>query len=383
MTATPHEHEQRLLEHPLKLAPRLVERLWGGDFLREFHGFTPGTSAGAAAGSEGQGAAHTAPSGPVGESWVMGEDNVVSSGPLKGRRLADLAKAHGAALLGTANVERYGTKLALLAKFLAAEQILSVQVHPGDAYALEHESHTGHLGKAEAWYVLDAEPDAYVLWGFARDVTPDEVREAVRSGEFEALLNRLPVSRGDVIVNPAGIVHAVGAGVTLFEIQQSSDLTYRLYDFDRRGADGRPRELHVDKALDVAYLGRSDPAAMSGRAPAANAPTNAWRRLVELPEFVLDAAELSGAHGARLLADTTSAESLELLVLTRGQATVCAAPRSAVNGPSGQRSQPREPWGCVELRRGDAVLLPAALGPYTVSGEGELLRCAVAKPSVG
>jgi len=350
------------LNYPLLLEARLVPRLWGGDALRDFHRLARVVEGSRKAGVAGP---DTATAEPIGESWVAGEDNVVTNGPLTGRSLRELATRYGAALLGTANTERYGDKLALLAKFLDAKQVLSVQVHPDDAYALEHERETGHLGKAEAWYVLTTEPGAYVLWGFARDVTAEEVRQAVRRGDLESLMNRLPVTAGDVIVNPAGLVHAVGPGVMLFEIQQSSDLTYRLYDFDRRGPDGRPRELHVEKALDVAYLGRSDESSMRGRVAAGPGERDSWRRLVELPEFVLDAADLGSGDAHGDLRDATSEASLELLVVTRGRATVCG------QGPD----------DCVDMERGDAVLLPAALGGYIVRGSGEVLRCAVTKRS--
>lgn len=361
---------ERFKSYPLKLAPRFVPRLWGGDSLPAFHRL-------AAASSPGSPGSVSAGPTPIGESWLLGDENVVSNGPLAGVKVAELAQRYGAELLGTANTDRYGHKLALLAKFLDAEQDLSLQVHPGDAYALANESATGHLGKAEAWYVLAAEPGAVVLWGFAREVTASEVRAAIGNGDLEALLNRLPVAAGDVIVNPAGTVHAVGAGVMLFEIQQSSDLTYRLYDYDRRDAAGRPRELHVDKALAVADLGRSDPSVMLGRTAAA-APNTAsgtdkhregsehsttrWRRLVALPEFVMDVARLDGQE----LTASTTARSLELVVHTSGELTLT----SGREGPD-EQSEP------VTMGRGDAVLLPANLGSYRLAGSGELIRCAI------
>lgn len=323
--------------------------MWGGEWLERLH---------VARGSKGAPLAKFGPEGePVGESWLAGADNVVENGHLAGRSLADLVQEFGAGLVGTVSFQRYGPRMPLLAKLLDAEQELSVQVHPDDSYALAHEAASGHLGKSEAWYVLNAKPGASVLCGFKHNVTPAEVRTAIADGSLLELLNRVPVEAGDVIVNAAGVVHAVGAGVQLFEIQQASDLTYRLYDHGRVGADGQPRELHLERALAVADLRgcenpQVDPVPLGG----------GWWRLVARPEFVLDRLTLGCEAGATGSAD---AASLELLTLTRGQAEL-------VPTSSG--------WQVIELRPGDTVLIPAALPTsYELRGEGELLRSAVVK----
>ncbi|HZJ08406.1 MAG TPA: hypothetical protein VFD39_01800, partial [Trueperaceae bacterium] len=256
------------------------------------------------------------------------------------------------------------------------------------AYALSRERASGHLGKAEAWYVLTSAPGATVSWGFRRDVTAAEVRAAVTDGSLPSLLNRLPVAAGDVIVNPAGLVHAVGAGVKLFEIQQSSDLTYRLFDYDRRDATGRPRELHVDKALDVAQLRRSAAADMFGRVASGPVVANRWRRLVQLPEFVMDAVELGEAGAPARLRDATTPASLELLVLSRGEVTVSAGEAVRTGEAVGAveavgAGEAASAGKAVTMRQGDAVLLPALAGAYVLEGAGEVLRCAVEKPLPG
>lgn len=323
--------------YPLRLDIRYSRRLWGGGRLPEFLGL-PAVAEGAE---------------PVGEGWLVYADNEVLSGRFAGRTLQQVADALGVRLVGTASAARYGDKVPLLAKFIDAADRLSVQVHPDDAYALTHEAATGHLGKSEAWYVLEAGEGAHVLWGFARDVTPAEVRAAIAEGSLTELLNRVPVSSGDVVYNPAGTVHAIGPGILLFEIQQSSDLTYRLYDYGRHDAEGRTRELHLDKALEVAELkggerAKRPPVSLGG----------GWRRLVGCEHFVMDAARLGdGPRRSR-----TDPRSLQVLVLTRGAATLAWA------------------HGSEQLTRGAAVVLPASLGRYRIEGSGEVLRCAVAPP---
>lgn len=342
--------------YPLLLKPLLVARLWGADRLGALHGLAaPPSDAGA----------HT----PVGESWLLCDDNVVVNGALAGQKVVDVVARMGAPLLGTHNVAAYGQKLALMAKFLDTAGDLSIQVHPDDAYALEHEAHTGHLGKAEAWYVLEAEPGASVVWGFERDVTEPEVRSMIAAGTLEEALNRLPVAPGAVVVNPAGMVHAVGKGLLLFEIQQSSDITYRLYDYGRRDANGELRELHVDKALAVADLSRADIGALAGAAD--GRVVDGWRLLVDCPEFTLESARLDGgARQTAELACATSSLTFDLLVVVSGGVDVL---------PPGPRSG--RGFAEVSLGVGDAALLPAALGAYALRGAGEVLRSRVNQPT--
>ncbi|MCE5307870.1 MAG: class I mannose-6-phosphate isomerase [Acidobacteriales bacterium] len=152
-----------------------------------------------------------------------------------------------------------GAQLPLLVKFLYTSEALSVQVHPDDDYARQHEN---SCGKTEMWVILRAEPGARIAHGLREPVSRERLREAALSGEIESLLNWVPVAAGDVLFTPAGVIHAVGAGIALCEIQQTSDVTYRLYDY------GRPRDLHVEKAIDVSHLQpgppRIEPAAVAG-----------------------------------------------------------------------------------------------------------------------
>lgn len=329
--------------YPLKLLPRLQRRVWGGSWLRLLQ---PGAQV--TGGPAGE---------PVGESWLAAPDSVIANGPWAGWTLDRLATAMGADLVGGAAHQQYGARFPLLVKLLDAAADLSIQVHPDDAYALAHESASGHLGKSEAWYVLDADPDATVLWGFKQRLTPEQLRAAAGDGSLPGLMHRLPVGPGSVIVNPAGTVHAVGAGVRLYEIQQASDLTYRLYDYGRLGADARPRQLHLRQGVAVADLS-GGPAFQS---PAPRALAGGWQRLVSLPQFVLDRYGLAAGAPA---GGATSPLSLQLLTLTRGDARLLPG--------DGQG------WAPLPLQAGETVLLPASLpGEYQLVGDGEVLRGAV------
>ncbi len=212
----------------LRLKPRLVPRVWGGRRLAERFG---------ARGSE-----------PIGEAWMVYDENEVLEGPFAGRRLREALPELGAGFLGKRAVERYGLELPLLVKLLDTAAWLSVQVHPDDAYAHRVEADTGFHGKNEAWVVLDADPGAQIVYGVKRPVTREELAAAARDGSILELLNFVPVAPGDAIFVPAGTIHALGPGLLVYEVQQRSDLTYRLYDY------GRGRRLHLEKALDVARL---------------------------------------------------------------------------------------------------------------------------------
>lgn len=215
---------------PFLLEPAYKDYLWGGTRLKTEYGKETDLEI-------------------VAESWECSVHpdgpSRIASGPWKGRTLAEFLEAHPEAM-GT-HGKKYKT-LPILVKLIDAKENLSVQVHPDDAYALEHE---GQLGKTELWYVLKADPGATLIYGFAHDVTPELVRKAVRDGTILDHLQRVPVHEGDVFFIEPGTVHAIGGGVLLAEIQENSNVTYRVYDYDRLGKDGKPRELHLEKALEV------------------------------------------------------------------------------------------------------------------------------------
>lgn len=209
-------------DQPIRLLPLFRERVWGCLDLSPY--FTNPT-----------------PKGRIGEIWYTFSENRTSLGVSLGDLLTEQP-----ALLGSAGDPAHPGVCPLLVKMLFTTERLSVQVHPDDEYANQyHQS----LGKTEAWYVVDAKPPADVALGFREPISRERLRESAQTGEIEQLLDWRKVKAGDVIYTPAGTVHAIGAGLTICEIQENSDITYRLYDY------GRPRELHLDHAARVSHLG--------------------------------------------------------------------------------------------------------------------------------
>lgn len=186
---------------------------------------------------------------PVGESWevsaVESSPSVVSNGPAAGKLLTEVVAENPIGILGKSVAERYGNRLPLLVKFIDTEKDLSIQVHPNDEMAQrEH----GKFGKTEMWYIIDAKPGAYLYAGFNKHLTPEEYKRKVADGTITEVLARHEVHKGDVFFLPAGRIHAICGGILLAEVQQSSDVTYRIYDYNRPGIDGKPRELHTELA---------------------------------------------------------------------------------------------------------------------------------------
>ena len=218
---------------PLLFSPRLKDKIWGGTKLKSIFNK-------AASGDK------------LGESWELsgyeGDESVVVNGPLAGNDLRELIEVYMGDLVGDKVFEQHGHSFPLLFKLIDANENLSIQVHPGDEVAAErHQSY----GKTEMWYVVDADPGAELIIGFNEDCSRDTYLDALDNDTVEELLHHVPVSRGDVFFIPAGLVHAIGKGVVVAEIQQSSDITYRIYDYKRKDENGQERELHTDDALDV------------------------------------------------------------------------------------------------------------------------------------
>jgi mannose-6-phosphate isomerase len=220
--------------YPLFFHPIHKERIWGGRKLAEKYN-------------------RVLPTEKIGESWeITCHDNgmgIVRNGPLNGLSLQEAIERYGEELLGSAVYNDRYRKFPLLIKILDASDILSVQVHPGDEYANIHEN--GELGKTEMWYIIDAKPGSRLVYGINQGISRENFRHALEQGQLEECLRELEVRPGDVLYIPAGLVHAIGGGILICEIQQNSDTTYRVYDWNRVDDRGNPRELHIEKALDV------------------------------------------------------------------------------------------------------------------------------------
>ena len=227
--------------YPYLFQPILKEIIWGGTDIRPFKGMTPTQE-------------------KIGESWelshVDGDFSVVTYGADKGKTIDELIREYGESLLGTGVMKRFGTRFPLLIKFIDARDDLSIQVHPDDVLA-EKRHHS--FGKTEMWYVIKATPDAALYCGFSQPIDADEYVRRVEDNSIMEVLKRYNVTAGDVFFLPAGRVHAIGAGCFIAEIQQTSNITYRIYDYNRKGADGKGRELHTELAKDaIDYTFQSD-----------------------------------------------------------------------------------------------------------------------------
>ena len=227
--------------YPYLFQPILKEIIWGGTDIRPFKGMTPTQE-------------------KIGESWelshVDGDFSVVTYGADKGKTIDELIREYGESLLGSEVMKRFGTRFPLLIKFIDARDDLSIQVHPDDVLA-EKRHHS--FGKTEMWYVIKATPDAALYCGFSQPIDVDEYVRRVEDNSIMEVLKRYNVTAGDVFFLPAGRVHAIGAGCFIAEIQQTSNITYRIYDYNRKGADGKGRELHTELAKDaIDYTFQSD-----------------------------------------------------------------------------------------------------------------------------
>jgi len=318
----------------LRFRPILVEKIWGGRRLEAAFG-------------------RALPEGrSIGESWevsgLMEALTPVAEGPFKGADVYRLAEARGEEVFGPGLAGPCREDFPLLVKFIDASAVLSVQVHPGDEYA---RGEGFPNGKSETWVVAAADEGACVFRGFNDGVGPEEFREALDSGEVarvERCLRRVEVKAGDVIDLPARTVHAIGAGCLLCEIQQSSDLTYRVYDWGRAGLDGKPRPLHLDKAWDVMDFAGDDagpdiahPVAGDDARAGGGAELAVYR---DSYPFHLETAKVSGR--ARV---ESPGDRFEIVSVLSG--------RGEVAGPDGRRTR---------LAAGDSAMVPASWDGYEV-----------------
>lgn len=324
--------ENKLESYPIKFMPLFKDYLWGGQNLRRLGKSFPGSKAA--------------------ESWEISAHpdgmSLAANGPFTGKSLAELVSDYGSAFVGSLSQTQYGLRFPLLIKLIDAADILSVQVHPHDAYAAQHEK---DQGKTEMWLILEAEPGAVIIYGFRDSISQEGFLDALAKGKIGECLQTMPVKSGDLIYIPAGTVHAIGKGIIIAEIQQNSNATYRLYDYDRKNADGSSRPLHLQKALDVIDWKHGT---RNGLYEGLSRKQNGGliiRPVVADPHFCTEIITVKGE--AELLSDD---RSFQTLIITAGTAQI------------------PHPAAPVTLARGESVLIPANMGLYSLKGDFSALR---------
>lgn len=307
--------------YPLKFQPILKDKIWGGQKLQQLlHKSTSSTKAG--------------------ESWeisdVEGDTSIVANGPLKGTSLKTLMDTYTSDLMGAKNFRQFGNKFPLLIKFIDAKQDLSVQLHPNDELAkARHNS----FGKTEMWYVVQADPASNLIVGFNQEMTPELYVKHLEDKTLQSILNFDTVKAGDTYFIEVGRIHAIGAGVLLAEIQQTSDITYRVYDWDRVDADGNERELHNDIALEAFDFDMPDNFRVQ-YAPKSNVSTE----LVSCPYFTTNVLEVT-----ETISKQNTQDSFVIYMCVEGKANL-------------------EVDGIVtEFSMGETVLIPACIETFSIS----------------
>lgn len=299
----------------LQLEPQYQEYVWGGQKLRPGPGITA-------------------------EAWVVFEHDQVKSGPCQGQTLADLANLYAAQLLGQKSVQRTGQRFPLLIKLLDCADWLSIQVHPDDEQAAKMEG-PGHFGKTEAWHTLQAEVGARIIAGVQPGITPEAFTQAIRDGSIEGMAQYLPLRRGDTVLMRPGTLHALGPGLLIYEVQQTSDLTYRVYDWGRPASD--KRQLHIQQSLMVA---RHD--ARAEFTPLKEQPDGSEQVLCTSDYFTLSMLSAS----VHPISGNTRGEAFHALTVIEGCARLVADTES------------------IELSLFDTVLVPASTGAYQLEPIG-------------
>lgn len=310
---------------PVLLRPVGKDYLWGGTKLNEeYH--------------------KNIPLEPLAETWECSTHpdgpSVVASGSFEGMGLDEVLKKYPE-WLGSRHEGK--SELPVLIKFIDAAKDLSVQVHPDDEYALKNEN---QLGKTEMWYVLEAEPDAALIYGFTHEVTREQLQKSVQEGKLMQYLQKVPVRKNDVFFVKPGTVHAIGSGVLVAEIQENSNVTYRVYDYDRVDKNGQKRPLHLEKSLEVMNLQKADSPRQQMRLMRYQ-PGAASEILCRCQYFQVDRVLVTREYHLNV-----ESSSFQVLLVLDGEMQI----------------------GELETRKGDCVFLPAGCGKVDVYGKGQLLQ---------
>ncbi len=312
-----------MLKYPLKFEPILKEKIWGGQKLNALLNKDSNLP-------------------NIGESWeisdVDGDISIVSNGALKGKTLKELLESYKAELLGEKNYKIFGNKFPLLIKFIDAKEDLSIQLHPNDALAAKrHDS----FGKTEMWYVMQADEKANLIVGFNQEMTLDKYKSHLEAKKLTEILNYEDVEEGDVFFIDGGRIHAIGAGVMLAEIQQTSDITYRVYDWDRVDAQGNQRDLHIDLALEALDFNMKDDFRVSY--PKKENQTN---KMLQCPYFISNYLEITDT-----VKKENTVDSFIIYMCVSGEAIIESEQFSEV------------------IKKGETVLLPAGIKSYQITSK--------------
>ena len=313
--------------YPLKFEPILKQTLWGGDKIIPFKHLD-----------------ETLPN--VGESWevsaVEGSESVVANGADKGYTLPEMVRKYKDELVGEANYARFGNKFPLLIKFIDAKLDLSIQVHPGDELAKKRHN---SFGKNEMWYVIAADKGAKLISGFSEEITPKEYKDRVHNGTFAEVLQTCTIEPGDVFYVPAGRVHGIGAGAFVAEIQQTSDITYRIFDYNRKDKDGKSRDLHTSQAMDAINFSDVQDDFRTEYERIRNEPVE----MVASPYFTTSVYDMTG----EITCDYSELDSFVIFICVEGSCRLTDDNQNEIT-----------------LRAGETVLLPAAVQEVTIVPEG-------------
>lgn len=332
--------QRRRIEYPLKFYPVFKQTLWGGDRIVPFLLLDGKSDTCGRPYSDME---------RIGECWAVsgieGSESVVNSGELVGETLPNIVEIYGEALLGKKNFRRFGNRFPLLVKFIDAANDLSVQVHPNDAIAAQRH---GCSGKTEMWYVVDANDDAKLISGFKNPISKEQYKK-LSSEQIVESLHEYKISKGDMFYLPAGTIHSIGAGAFIAEIQQSSDITYRIYDFNRKDKNGNYRELHTDLAAEAIDFLNNGSSKIDFVEPEDSSADDAWSfafKAVECEHFITSLLHLQNSSGdiKELSFDYSHLDSFVILTCTEGSC-------SLLYGTDNK----------MEITRGDVLLLPADL----------------------
>ncbi len=315
-----------MILYPLKFTPIFKDKIWGNNKLRTYLKKDTGNIT------------------KCGESWelsgVPGNISVVSEGKLKGESLTGLMKEYKGQLISDRVFNRFGTEFPLLVKFIDANEDLSVQVHPDDHLAIKRHN---SAGKTEMWYIIKADKEASLISGFNRSVNKEEYIETLRNGRIMDILNVEKAENDDVFFIPAGRVHTIGKGLLLAEIQQTSDITYRIYDFDRTDKEGNRRELHTDLSVDAIDYNYYN----NYRTSYDKSKMNCVQNLVRSDYFITN--RLYYSHSFER--NYHELESFGIMICLEGKAQILTD------------------GGTINISKGDVVLIPASLGKFSVQPE--------------